>query len=113
MSIFFYKIEQEENVKFRNFATKGNLRPNILINSIKARNPNYFYEEVKKSNYYLMDFEKNDYNGLLINRENWNNYLKNWLMPLREDLGGNLKLNLLYKATYHGFGQNEFKQRAK
>jgi hypothetical protein len=107
------KIEQEENVKFRNFATNGNLRPNILINSIKARNPNHFYEEVKKSNYYLMDFEKNDYNGLLINRENWNNYLKNWLMPLREDLGGNLKLNLLYKATYHGFGQNEFKQRAK
>jgi hypothetical protein len=103
----------QENLNYRNTITNVTDRPNILMNTNKARNPNVFYEEVKKSNYYLMDFETNDYTGLLINKENWHYYLKNWLMPLRENKGENLKINLLYKAMYHGFGQNEFKNRAK
>ena len=74
---------------------------------------NHYYEEMKKSKFYLLDFEKNEYNGLLINRENYS-ILRKWLLPLKNiDNQENLKFNLLYKASNHGFSQNDFKERTK
>ena len=102
--------------------THKNYRPSVMFNSMKNssggkhlhQHPNKFYEEMKNSEYYLMDFDNNDYTNfnLLINRENWH-FFRKCLDPLRENTNENLRLNLLYKATWHGFGHNSFKERAR
>ena len=61
-----------------------------------------------------MDFDTNNYENynLLVNQGNWN-FFRKILDPLRENFGENIKMNLLYKATWNGFGHNNFKDRAR
>ena len=81
---------------------------------MKQKSPNSYYDEMKNSQYYLMDFDRNNYDNynLLVNQGNWN-FFRKILDPLRENFNENFKLNLLYKATWSGFGHNEFKNRAR
>jgi chromosome segregation ATPase len=67
-------------------------------------------EKPREKDFRSIDLTTDEYNELLLNKRNWP-ILEPWLAPLRINSNGNLKLNLLYKATRDGFDHTSFKEK--
>lgn len=108
------RIINEDNNKIRNLNEKAVERDNKIVN--QKERIEILEEELrqrkKNKNFRVIDFKEDDFSehGLILTQKNWP-ICEPWLTPMRNSNNGNLKMNLLYKATRDGFSGLNFNEK--